>query len=234
MHMATSGRPMKEPLVDARPRSRRRLWQLISPALPVGAFAYSQGLEQLIDSGTLADEETVLGWIEAVLEHGLGRLDLPVLLRLHGCAARDDLDRFDAWSRQLVAYRETAELRTEDVNIGTALARLLDALGAAPFRGPLPFAAAFALAAARWSVPADEAAAGYAFNWCENQIAAAVKLGPYGHTCGQRMLLELGGRIDGVVAHAAALGDDDIGLGLPGLAIASARHETQYTRLFRS
>jgi urease accessory protein len=98
----------------------------------------------------------------------------------------------------------------------------------------LPFASAFAVAAVAWSIPADDACAGYAWAWCEAQVAAAVKLVPLGHTAGQRTLLALGAEIPAVVEIAAACRDDDIGVSLPGLAIASALHETQYTRLFRS
>src|SRR5690606_30709854 len=97
-----------------------------------------------------------------------------------------------------------------------------------------PFAGAYAFGAAHGGVSAVLAAAGYAWAWCESHVAAAIKLVPLGHTAGQRILLGLGPAIEAAVARACALGDDDIGYGMPGFAIASARHETQHTRLFRS
>jgi urease accessory protein len=98
----------------------------------------------------------------------------------------------------------------------------------------LPFASAFALACVHWGIAEHEACAGYAWAWCEAQVAAAVKLVPLGHTAGQKILFDLGGRIPAAVDKALACGDGELGMSLPGFAIASALHETQYTRLFRS
>lgn len=214
--------------------STLRLWQLISPALPVGAFAYSQGLESVHDAGIVHDEPSALTWLRELLAHGLAYLDLPILLRVHRAWSARDAEAVRNWSRTLEARRETAELRFEDLAMGGALAQLLANLGEPTPESRLPFASAFGVAAANFRVPAAHAAAGYAWAWCEAQIAAAVKLVPLGHTAGQRMLLALAEDIEPVVAEAAARSDTEIGLGLPGLAIASARHETQYTRLFRS
>jgi urease accessory protein len=120
--------------------------------------------------------------------------------------------------------------------MGGALTQLIGNLGESlPGKAPrLPFACAFAVACANWRVPEDAACAGFAWAWCESQVAAAVKLVPLGHTAGQRLLLALGDEIGTAVTRATAVGDDAIGVTLPGLAIASALHETQYTRLFRS
>jgi urease accessory protein len=211
-----------------------KLWQLISPALPVGAYSYSQGLEYLHFEGRVADERTALEWLDELLMHGVARLDLPILERVHRAwAARDEV-AVRRWSRALESRRETAELRFEDMAMGGALTQLLASLGIAVPERRLPFASAFAVAAASWSVPSEDACAGYAWAWCEAQVAAAVKLIPLGHTAGQRMLLKLGERIPAAVGAAAACRDDEIGSAMPGLAIASALHETQYTRLFRS
>lgn len=211
-----------------------RLWQLISPTLPVGAYSYSQGLEQAVESRVVADEATAAEWIGGVLSHGLARTDLPLLLRVHAAWLGGDALGAVRWGRRLVAMRETAELRAEDTGMGAALARLLADLGTAMPAAELPFAAAFAIGAAEWGIAAHDAGEGYAWAWCEQQVAAAIKLVPLGHTAGQRLLLELGGRIGGAVDAAARLDDDALGMSLPGLALASALHETQYTRLFRS
>jgi urease accessory protein len=211
-----------------------RLWQLISPTLPVGAYSYSQALEYVIHTGTVHDEASVLQWLGDLLQHGLSFVDLPILLRVHRAWSAGDADGVRHWSRELTVRRETAELRFEDLAMGGALTQLLAGLGESLPERRLPFASAFAIACVNWSISAESASAGFAWAWCEAQVAAAVKLVPLGHTAGQRVLLALGAKIPSVVASAALRDDTDIGLGLPGLAIASALHETQYTRLFRS
>jgi urease accessory protein len=211
-----------------------KLWQLISPALPVGAYSYSQALEYVHFEGTVHDERSALAWLSDLLAHNIARLDLPILERVHHAWTAHDELAVRRWSRELEARRETAELRFEDLSMGSALLQLLTSLGEPMPERRLPFASAFAIAAVNWSIPVAEACAGYAWAWCEAQVAAAVKLVPLGHTAGQRMLLALGLEIPAAVRRAAACRDAEIGASLPGLAIASALHETQYTRLFRS
>jgi urease accessory protein len=214
--------------------STLKLWQLISPALPVGAYSYSQALEQVHCSGIVHDESTVLAWLRDVLRHGIARLELPILLRTHGAWTDRDALAVLRLSRELTARRETAELRFEDLSMGSALTQLLASLGEPLPARQLPFASAFAVACANWSISAEDACFGFAWAWCEAQVAAAVKLVPLGHTAGQRLMLALGGEIPAAVARAAECRDHEIGVSLPGLAIASALHEIQYTRLFRS
>lgn len=212
-----------------------RLWQLMSPTLPVGAFSFSQGLEYVVETGTVRDERTALDWLRDLLLHSLPVADLPILLRVHRAWRSGDELGVKRWSRRLEAQRETAELRFEDMSVGGALTQLLANLGEPlPTERRLPFASAFAVACVNGGVAERDACAGYAWAWCEQLTAAAVKLVPLGHTAGQRMLLALGAQIDAAVTHATSVEDDAIGIGLPGLAIASALHETQYTRLFRS
>jgi urease accessory protein len=211
-----------------------RLWQLISPTLPVGAFSYSQGLEQALESGAVAGEAGVREWLGGLLRHALAYVDMPIVLRVERAWRAGDADAVRRWSRELDAARETAELKLEDSTMGGALKQLLASLGAAAPAHDVGFASAFAIAAAEWSIAPEDACAGYAWAWCEAQVAAAVKLVPLGHTAGQRLLLALGGEIAAAVETALALADDDIGQSLPGFALASALHETQYTRLFRS
>jgi len=214
--------------------STLKLWQLISPALPVGAYSYSQALEQVHFSGVVHDEPSVMTWLSDVLRHGIARLDLPMLLRTHRAWQDRDALAVLRLSRELTARRETAELRFEDLAMGSALTQLLASLGEPLPARRLPFASAFAIACANWSIAVEEACFGFAWAWCEAQVAAAVKLVPLGHTAGQRLMLALGGEIPVAVTSAVACRDHEIGLSLPGLAIASALHETQYTRLFRS
>lgn len=211
----------------------------MSPALPVGAFHFSQGLESAVDAGWVRDEAEALDWIAGLARHGVGRLDVPLLLRLHGAWTGAGADAARAWSRRLIAARETAELRAEDRHLGSALARILTDLGLDQARAWIgtpdaSYAALFALAAVHWQLGAEEAAWGYLWSWCENQVLAAVKLVPLGHSAGQRLLDRLIGAIPAIVADAARLGDQDIGIASVAQGIASARHETLYTRLFKS
>ncbi len=119
--------------------------------------------------------------------------------------------------------------------MGYSLARLLPelGLGEVPLEEP-SFPAAFAFAAAVWRIDPHEALVAYLWAWIENQVLAAVKALPLGQTDGQRLLVSLGGRLDEIARGAARLDDDSLGTFAPGLALLSARHETQYSRLFRS
>jgi urease accessory protein len=215
------------------------LLQLASPALPVGAYSYSQGLEAAIESGTVRDEASALRWIGGVLALALGDFEAPVFLRLASAWGSGDRTAAARWNEEYLASREAAELRAETVQMGYSLRRLLRELdvpgsGALEFLDELSYPAAFAFAAAAWRIDAREALAAYAFGWLENQVLAAVKAIPLGQTAGQRMLLELASGIAALVERAASLDDGSLSNLAPGLALASARHETQYTRIFRS
>ena len=216
------------------------LLRLSSPALPVGAYSYSQGLEYAVEAGWVSDQQSAACWIRGSLETGLARLDIPVLLRHLRAWNNADDTKLWYWSRMLLASRESAELRDEDAAMGAALARLLRDLGIehadrlCASAVPVSFALAYALACSAWRIDEQSAAAGYAWAWCENQVAAAIKLVPLGQTAGQRLLSTLIESIKDIPQNAMRLRDDQVGAGLPGLAIASALHETQYSRLFRS
>jgi urease accessory protein len=215
-----------------------RLLQLTSPALPVGAYAYSQGLEHAVDAGWVHDEDSAADWIIGLLEHALAQLDAPVLVRLHAAWCASDSASVHHWNRMLQASRESAELLAEDRHLGAALSRLLAGLdvdAAAAWTGKAPgFAAMFALAAVRWDIPCRDSVSGFLWSWSENQVAAAIKLVPLGQTAGQRILSRAVAAIPAVVERALAVRDDEIGFLTPALAIGSALHETQYSRLFRS
>ena len=216
------------------PRISTELWRLISPLLPVGAFHHSQGLEQAAAWRDVHDEASARDWIEGLLGHVAACVDLPVVARVRRAWAARRAAEVEHWDAVCRACRETRELRDEERNMGAALMRLLHELDEPTPPARLGFAAAFGVAAANASLPEREAAAGYAWAWCENQTAAAVRLIPLGQSAGQRIVRHLGRRLETVVEGALELADEEIGRSAPGLAIASARHETQYTRLFRS
>jgi urease accessory protein len=216
-----------------------RLLQLVSPALPIGAFAYSQGLEWAIEGGWVKDEADLESWLEDLLRGSLIHVDLPALARLYQACTRGDAHALVRWSSWLLACRETAELRAEERQRGRALAALLADLGvpgAKRWRSLLESSqiASFALAAQADGIALRDALLGYAWSWLEGQVLAGVKLVPLGQTAGQRVQRHLGRRLPSAVQTALTLADDELGATTPALAIASSRHETQYTRLFRS
>jgi urease accessory protein len=216
-----------------------RLLQIVSPTLPIGAFAYSQGLEQTVAEGWVTDEAEATDWLLGLLGSSFATLDLPVLARLVVAWRAGDPTAVARWSAWLAACRPTRELRAEDRQLGAALARVLGALGIEEAEAwtthlHVTHATMFALGAARFEVPLAAALAGYAFSWAEAITSAAVRLVPLGQSAGQRMLAAAGRAIPTVVQRALELPDDELGSAAPGQAIASARHETLYSRLFRS
>jgi urease accessory protein len=219
-----------------------RLLQLASPALPVGAYTYSQGLEWAVEAGTVRDEAGALVWIGDQLDSTLARFELPMLARFLDAwraGGEDDVRTLDA---RYLASRESAELRAETLQMGHSLRRLLSDLRELPAdftaaANALPspsFAALWSGLATVWAIPVEDALTAWAWSWAENQTMAALKTVPLGQAAGQRILLAVGTRLPAVIDEARALADDDFSNFAPGFAIACARHETQYSRLFRS
>jgi urease accessory protein len=216
-----------------------RLYQLISPALPIGGFTYSQGLEWAVEARWVHDKNTFDAWLSGLLEHSIATLDLPILLRLHRACAAADWLTVKHWCNYLLASRETMELRKEERQRGAALLKLLPDLGVSIPPGQREsFAASqlagMALAATQWGISAEKSCSGYAWSWLESTVMAGVKLIPLGQTQGQQLTLALAEKIPAALAIACNVSDSEIGSSTPAQAIASSRHETQYTRLFRS
>jgi len=217
------------------------LLHLASPALPIGAFSYSQGLEAAIEAQLITDADSARDWIASGLTDVLARCELPFLAqqmerwRTHDAAGLADANG------EFLASRESAELRRETEQMGWSLRQLCVSLewGDASRRATLatltPLAQPTAFAFAAYAHDAAYAAlAAYAFSWVENQAAAALKAVPLGQLAGQRILVALRGPIDAAVARALATSREDINTFAPQLGILSARHESQYSRLFRS
>lgn len=221
-----------------------RLLQLASPALPVGAYTYSQGLEWAVESGAVRNEADAAAWIGDLLEWNLARFEAPLMARQLDAWAVGDDEEVMRLNDDFLASRETAELRAETVQMGWSMVKLLaelDAFAALPgWRARLlavdtpSFPSAWSAAAAAWQVPVDQALAAYLWAWAENQVMAAVKAVPLGQSAGQRLLATLGAGIPPLARLALHLPETRWSNYTPGLAIASSRHETQYTRLFRS
>jgi urease accessory protein len=214
------------------------LFRLASPSLPVGAFSYSRGLEAAIERSWVKDEAGAQDWILGTLEHVYAMLDGVLFLRMAAALSEGDRAAFlrhDSWLR---AARESHELQQEDLRMGAALQRLVRDLKvpcAADFAGRnLSYPAAFALAAHHWQISAVQALQGLMWSTVEGQVSAAMRLVPLGQTSGQRILIEAVEVVHRSVDKAARTGDDEIGNTAMALAMASAWHEVQYSRLFRS
>lgn len=216
-----------------------RLYQLVSPSLPVGSFTYSQGLEWAIEKGWVNTPETLADWLSAQMTHAIATLELPVLRQIHANLSRGDIDAVKYWCEFMIASRETKELRQEERQRGIAFARLLPQLGI-ELDTDLQTCVkqtqlmAFALAAVNWNIDIDKLCNAYAWGWLENTVMSGVKLIPLGQSAGQHILFTLTERIPVIVAQSATWPINDIGSFTPAQIIASCRHETQYTRLFRS
>lgn len=221
-----------------------RLLQLASPTLPVGAYTYSQGLEWAVESGAVRDDAGVQTWVGDVLTWSIATFEAPLLGRLMAAWSSGDDAEVARLNADFLASRETAELRAETEQMGYSCARLLADLPAfaalsgwaarlAAVEAPA-FPTAWSCAAAAWRIPAEMALTAYLWAWLENQVMAAVKAVPLGQSAGQRLLTGLGARIPDLAAAALALPEEAWSNYTPGLALASSRHETQYSRLFRS
>jgi urease accessory protein len=216
-----------------------RLLQLVSPGLPIGMYSYSQGLEKAIDDAWITTASDVEAWLTGLMQQGQAKIDLPIVARLYSAWTMQDAAQISQWSQTLMAYRETAELRAEDRQTGQALARLLQDLGHSEMqpwvRQPdVTLATIFTYAAVQWGIILRETLIGYLWSWLENQVLCAVKLVPLGQVAGQRLLQQLALQIPVLVDQALNLPDHDLGGSAFGLALASSRHEMQYSRLFRS
>lgn len=212
------------------------LW-LASPALPVGGFSYSEGLEAAIEAGFVKDETSAAGWLVDQLHLGLARADMAVLAQAVPAWRAGDqqrLDALDAWMRHT---RETSELKLQTEQMGRSLVEWLKAVrpqdadrcGTAP-----TYPVAFALAASTSGAGVRDILLAYAFGWAENMMQAAIKAVPLGQSAGQRILARLAAEIPAAADHALALHEDERQSFTPMLAILSAQHENQYSRLFRS
>lgn len=212
------------------------IW-LASPALPVGGFSYSEGLESAVDKGLVTNEETAANWLVDHLHLSIARADLAVVAQAVTAWRDDDAARIAALDAWVLQTRETAELRAQTVQMGRSLVEWLKSIApqqAARAQVPLTYPVAFALAASTTTASVRDIVLAFTFGWAENMVSAAIKSVPLGQSSGQRMLLRLSQEIPDAVTHALSLDDDTRQAFSPMLAILSAQHETQYSRLFRS
>jgi urease accessory protein len=213
------------------------LLQFASPALPIGGYSYSQGLETAIDKGTVLDAATAREWIAGCLSEVIGMWDAPLLWRLMQAFDAGDDAAIALWSERFIASRDSAEFRAETIQMGYSLTKLVAELGVADVSklgAEVSLPTAFACAVSALGIPHREALLAMLFSWAENQVLVCVKSVPLGQVAGQRLLLSLAPDLERAAARACALGDAEMSNWAPGLSMLSMRHEVQHGRLYRS
>lgn len=219
-----------------------RLLQLSSTMLPVGAYSYSQGIEWAIECGDVSDLESAESWISDVLWIYQANFELPILLRFYQSWQANDLKAVAEWDAFFQAGRDTAESLAETKQMGYSLCRLLNDLKTLPvtlinqvnmLKAP-SFPAVYAAIGNEWGISEDNLLQAYAWSWAENQVSAAMKTVPLGQVAGQKILFAIGQQLPQVIMQAMQIADNEMSNLSPGLTIAGCRHETQYSRLFRS
>ena len=225
------------------PMALVRLMQLVSPALPVGAYTYSQGLEWAVESGRIRNETSAGEWIGDLMQHCIGRFEAPLVAALMQHWASGNTKEIARLNADFLASRDSAELRAETAQMGFSLNRLLNDLGVPVLTtlrtqlAGLPeiaFPTVWSGLAAAWRIEPYDAVCGYLWAWAENQVMAALKAVPLGQAAGQRLLSQLGETVPAIAEAALTLPEEEWSNLTPAFALCCARHETQYSRLFRS
>ena len=214
----------------------------LSPSYPVGAYAYSHGLEWAGEAGGVADEASLAGWLSDVLQQGAGRNDAVLLAHAYRAAAVGDLDMLRETNDLALALAPSRELRLEtrqqgrsflDATLAAWPAPALAALSAA-LPGEVAYPVAVGVSSAAHGVPLAPTVEGYLLALVQNLVSAAVRLAPIGQTGGTRVVAELAPAVAALAAAVPELTLDDIGGATFRADLGSFLHETQYTRLFRS
>jgi len=212
------------------------LLQLASPALPIGAYSYSEGVEFLSNQGIIFDSDSLDHWLRQELKYGSIRIDSAVLVRTFQGVEMGDFSKIIFWNHWLSAQRESEELRCQSWQMGNALIKLFNDIGNVqeiPLE-PCNYAIAFGMVSFYWEITLFDALSSFLFCWASNLVSAGIRSIPIGQTAGQRILFNLHTKIIETIPCILALQDDELESCNIGLVLASIGHETQYSRLFRS
>jgi urease accessory protein len=219
-----------------------RLMAWLSPAFPVGAFSYSSGIEWAVEAGDVANADTLKRWLGVMLADGSGYCDAVLFAHSHRAIAAEDDKSLHAVAELAAAFAPSKERHLETTAQGNAFVEAaraawnctaLDRLKAA-WDGPVAYPVAVAVAAAGHGIALEPALAAYLQALAANFTSAGVRLIPLGQSDGQRVLAALEPVVTATAVRALTVALDDIGSSAFRADLASARHETQYTRLFRS
>lgn len=220
-----------------------RLLAWLSPAYPIGAFSYSHGVETAVEEGLIKDRVSLVAWLDSVLRRGTGAVDGALFAAAWRAAGADDWPAFDAIAERAAAWRGTSEMALESRQQGGSFLSITRTAWPQPaldkvherLEGELALPVAVALAAAVHGIALEQALAGYLHAFTANLISAALRAVPLGQTDGQIALAALEAAVHDTSRTAVAVASlDDVGTATPLLDWCSLRHETQYTRLFRS
>lgn len=222
-----------------------RLVSWLSPGFPVGAYAYSHGLEFAVEEGRVSDEASLFQWVDAIVTHGAGRTDAILFCAAWRAVGEDDSASLIGATILADVHRGTAEMALESSAQGTAFVETVQACWTSPAFDrwmavlketgrPVSYAIAVAVAAAAAGIPVRAALLVYLQAFSANLVSAGIRLIPLGQTAGQRTQAALQENIIAAAGAAQERSLDDIGYGAPLIDWSSAKHETQYTRLFRS
>jgi urease accessory protein len=229
-----------------------RLLQLTSPALPVGAYSYSEGIEYLCSTGTIQTESDLCNWLKRELSFGFITTEAAIALRAYQAIMTSDISKLIYWNNWLSATRETEEVRLASWQMGQSLMKLWDRLPDSQSSTSLAlcevlpkakdnsegkgcnYAIAFGIVAASLSIDPSNVAIGYIYSWLSNLVSAAVRVVPFGQTTGQQVIFRLSADVLATSQSALQRLDSELEWCGWGVSLACANHETQYSRLFRS
>jgi urease accessory protein len=229
-----------------------RLLQITSPALPVGAYSYSEGIEYLCSLGTIQTENDLFDWLKREMQFGFITNEAAIAIRAHQAMLKHDLVALSYWNSWLSATRETEEIRLASWQMGQSLLKLWRQLDDQQLSYSLlidevlptakdnamgqgcNYAIAFGIVAASLEIDVINTAIGYIYSWVSNLVSAAVRSVPFGQTSGQQIIFRLSTDILQSSQFALQRSDDQLEWCGWGTSLASANHETQYSRLFRS
>lgn len=216
-----------------------RLLQFLSPAMPVGAYSYSQGLEWAVSSEWISDEASFEQWTTEQVVSTLAYQELPLLRRLYRAIANRDKASADYWSQMALAVRDTAELRQEERDRAEAYLRVLKTVTTIDEFWPQDLFLRTPLMSMTWfsvvnRIEEEALILAFAHNWLENSLITGVKIVPLGQSSAQRLLFELAPNLSAAAKTSLGVDDNNVGVSLPALSMASCGHEIQYSRVYRS